>query len=125
MSRVFALRGLVVGLLLSVGVAGGALAGAQDFTLVNDTGYPLRAVFVSPSNEESWEEDILGKDILEDEDSVDLEFDRSHDECLWDIKVIYDDDGSSAVWHEIDLCKWSEITIQYDRRTDRSTALLR
>ena len=108
-------------------MAGGphaALAGVQDFTLINDTGYPLRAVYVSPSDQESWQEDILGDEVLEDEGEIELQFERSESECLWDMKVVYDDDGSASVWQELDLCAYSVITIRYDRATDRSTAVV-
>lgn len=37
-----------------------------DFTLVNRTGYTISEVYVSPQSSDSWEEDIMEADQLED-----------------------------------------------------------
>ncbi len=96
--------------------------GKQDFTLVNKTGYTLSELYVSPAAAQDWEEDILGKDILDDGESVDISFDRGSKTCKWDLKVVYEDDDSSAVWSGIDLCTVSRITIKYNRSTDTTSA---
>lgn len=98
-------------------------AGAkQDFTLVNKTGYDIDQVFVSPSKSGDWEEDVLGKDVLEDGDSWEIKFHRAAKTCKWDLKVVYSDDDSSAVWYDIDLCSVEKITIRYDRKRDKTSA---
>lgn len=94
----------------------------RDFTLVNATGYPLRAVYVSPNNEGTWGEDILGAEIMEEDEYGDVTFGGDDDTCLWDLKVTFDDDGSDAVWYGIDLCSTSSITISYDRDSDTTSA---
>ena len=96
--------------------------GKQDFTLVNKTGYILSELYVSPAAAQDWEEDILGKDILDDGETVDISFDRVVKTCKWDLKVVYEDDDSSAVWSAIDLCAVSRITIKYNRSTDTTSA---
>ncbi|MGU3496040.1 hypothetical protein ACLBXM_18520 [Xanthobacteraceae bacterium A53D] len=104
--------------------ASGALAseGKQDFTLVNKTGYDIEEVYVSPSRADDWEEDVLGKDVLEDGDSWHIRFTRAAKPCKWDLKVVYSDDGSSAIWYGIDLCSVSKITIRYNRNSDTTSA---
>jgi hypothetical protein len=94
----------------------------QDFTLVNRTGYTIDEVYVSPSKADTWEEDVLGKDSLEDGDSTHITFHRANRTCFWDLKVVYADDDSSAYWRGIDLCKIEKITIKYNRRTDTTSA---
>lgn len=94
----------------------------QDFTLINKTGYTLSELYVSPSNAEDWQDDVLGQDILEDGQSVDITFQRATKTCKWDLKVVYEDDDSSAVWSKIDLCSVSRITIKYNRSTDKTSA---
>ncbi|MDK9697164.1 MAG: hypothetical protein OEL76_12285 [Siculibacillus sp.] len=42
----------------------------QDFVLANATGYDVSHVFVSPTKSNEWEEDVLGKDLLEDGDAI-------------------------------------------------------
>ncbi|WP_235062906.1 argininosuccinate lyase [Paramagnetospirillum caucaseum] len=114
---------LFAALLLS-GIASSAIAAEakQDFTLVNKTGYELNAVYVSPGHADAWGEDVMGQDILGDGESVHVTFKRAEKSCQWDLKVIYTEDDSSAVWHDIDLCSVSKITIRYNRKSDKTTA---
>ncbi|MDR3376038.1 MAG: hypothetical protein P4L98_20125 [Ancalomicrobiaceae bacterium] len=95
----------------------------QDFALVNKTGYEIKQVFVSPSKTDDWEEDVLGKDTFADGDKWDIKFHRANTTCKWDLKVVYTDDGSSAIWGDIDLCKVEKITIKYDRQKDVTSAV--
>jgi len=107
-----------------VGLSGVAYSdeAKQDFMLVNKTGYELKAVFVSPNKSDDWEEDVLGKDTLGDKESWEIKFHRATKTCKWDLKVVYSDDDSSAVWHDIDLCSVEKITIHYDRKADTTSA---
>lgn len=95
----------------------------QDFVLVNKTGYALSEVYVSPTKVDDWQDDILGRDIMDDGVEYDISFDRSDKSCVWDLKVVYHDDNSSAVWSGIDLCVVSRITILYNRQTDTTSAV--
>ncbi|WP_407048330.1 hypothetical protein [Methyloraptor flagellatus] len=106
-------------------VAGNAFAAEakQDFTLVNKTGYEIKSVFVSPSKSNDWEEDVLGRDTFADGDSWDIKFHRAAKTCKWDLKVVYSDDDSDAVWDNIDLCSVSKITIKYDRKKNVTSAI--
>jgi hypothetical protein len=94
----------------------------QDFELVNKTGYEIKHVYVSPSKSDDWEEDVLGKDTLDDGDSWEIKFHRSVRTCKWDLKVVYSVDDTSAVWSDIDLCEVEKITIRYDKKNDKTTA---
>ncbi|HEY2032759.1 MAG TPA: hypothetical protein VGH02_03650 [Rhizomicrobium sp.] len=94
----------------------------QDFTLVNKTGYDISEVYVSPSKADDWQEDVLGQDILEDGQNVDISFHRSDKSCHWDLKVVYKDDNSSAQWGDIDLCTVSEIAIHYNDKSGKTSA---
>lgn len=95
----------------------------QDFTLVNRTGYDISEVYISPGKADDWEEDILGSDdTLDDGDQKEIKFKRVGKTCIWDLKVVYDEDDSTAVWHDIDLCKVSKITIRYNKKSDTTSA---
>lgn len=93
----------------------------QDFTLLNKTGYVISEVYVSPAKSSSWEEDVLGRDELDDDDKVDISFHRSAKSCNWDLKVVYDD-GEEATWEGFNLCEVSAISLYYDRKKDRTWA---
>ena len=94
----------------------------QDFTLINKTGYELKEVYVSPGKASDWQEDVLGQDTLGDGQRVNIHFHSTTRTCKWDLKVVYTEDGSSAVWSDINLCDVSKVTIHYDRKNDVTRA---
>ena len=94
----------------------------QDFRLVNRTGYELKALFVSPSKADEWQDDVLGQDVLEDGKAVNVHFNPKTRTCKFDLKVVYTEDDSSAIWQNINLCEVDKITIHYDRKNDVTRA---
>ncbi|OYD80392.1 hypothetical protein [Azospirillum brasilense] len=100
---------------------GAAMAGQQDFTIANKTGYALKHIYVSESANEKWDEDILGRDVLDDGEEFELSFDKAEKTCKWDMKVIYDD-GESAVWQNLNLCKISKLTLRWNKNTGVTSA---
>lgn len=108
----FAIAGLGLVVLASVNLHA-AQNRKLDFTLVNQTGVDIAEVYVSPSNDDSWGEDVMGKDILKNKASVDIEFSRKETTCNWDLKVI-DVEKDSIEWTKLDLCKANEITLKYE-----------
>ncbi len=99
-----------------------ALAQSQlDFTLVNKTGYPINEVYVSAHQSSNWEEDVLGRDVLNHNQYVNISFSRQARVCKWDLQVVYSD-GETSAWENFDLCKTSKITIYYNRKTGETSA---
>ncbi len=86
----------------------------QDFVLVNRTGYTIDEVYVSASNVNSWEEDLMGDDSLENGQQLNVRFARNTSQCMFDIKVVYDDQ-ETAEFRGINLCQVSRVTIFYNR----------
>ncbi|MBV9827210.1 MAG: argininosuccinate lyase [Alphaproteobacteria bacterium] len=120
------MRTFILGTVAAIGLALGTPANAQDakqdFRLINRTGYELKEVYVSPAKADNWQEDVMGQDVLEDGKSVNIHFSPKVKTCKWDLKVVYTDDNSSAVWSDIDLCSVDKITIHYDRKNDVTRA---
>lgn len=85
----------------------------QDFKLVNSTGVEIHQVFITPHDANEWGEDILGRDILENGQECDIQFHPKEDACMWDLRIT-DKEGNAIEWENIDLCKWSKITLKYD-----------
>ena len=90
-----------------------ALAGDQDFTLVNKTGVEIHQVLVAPSESDSWGSDIMGKDTLADDGSVEIKFHRDEDAQDWDLKII-DKSGNSVTWSKLRLTKISKVTLKIE-----------
>ena len=98
-----------------------AYAGDADFTLVNRTGYTLRAIYLTPANSKSWGKDRMGDAVLDNGKSRLFKFaDKSA--CMQDLMVVFDDDGSDVVWEDFDLCALNKITLKYNRKTDTVSA---
>lgn len=118
------LRRLMAALLMLATVAGTGQAwaeGKQNFRLKNRTGYVIEEVYVSPSNSDEWEEDVMGRDVLADGDNVDIAFSRHEHSCIWDVKVVFEDEVS-AEWEGFNLCEVSTVAIFYDRKKDETWA---
>ena len=92
-----------------------------DFVLVNDTGYTIDKVFISPSKLEEWGQDVMGPDDqVADGKSVKIHFSRAHEkDTKWDIKIVFTD-NESRYWTDLDLSSISEVTIHY--KNDHATA---
>ena len=89
-----------------------AFAGSQDFTLVNKTGFDIHSVFVSPHSTNEWEEDILGREVLENGQAVEIKFERSDKTKNWDLKVV-DKEGKGYIWQSLNLLEVSKVTVQF------------
>lgn len=107
---------------LSLAMPSLSVAGDQDFTLINKTGYEIGEVYVAPSKSDEWEEDVLGQDVLGNGERVDINFSHKTKSCLWDLKVVFTVDDSTAEWDRFNLCEVSKINIFYNDKTDTTTA---
>lgn len=117
-------RAAIAGFALAATILFPSVASAQakqNFTLVNNTGYTISEVYVAPSKSDSWEEDILGRDVMPNATTFDIVFSRKEKTCMWDLKVIYDD-GESAEWNNFNLCEVSSIAIHYNRKSGETWA---
>lgn len=103
---------LVAGIFFAAGVTT-SYAGDQDFVLVNNTGVDINNLYVSPANSDKWGDDILGEDALPDGQSATVTFSHEADECVWDF-MVKDEQGTGIQWTDIDLCKYSKITLHIE-----------
>ena len=99
----------IVGALLASALTSAAYAAPQDFTLTNNTGHVIMTLNVSPSDSNNWGPDILGRDVLGDGEAAEVSFDRDEDDCVWDIRVTYDD-GDTNDERGINLCETTDVT---------------
>jgi hypothetical protein len=117
MRAILSLAALAVSVLPSASAA----QGVQDFKLKNRTGYVINEVYVAPTRSSDWEEDVLGRDVLDDGESVDIHFSPREDVCHYDIRVVYSD-GDDAEWSDFNLCVVSKISLFYNFFTGETTA---
>jgi hypothetical protein len=93
-----------------------------DFTLVNKTGLTIMEVYLSPTNDDEWGEDVMGKDVLANGEKVDITFSSGETECNWDLKIV-DEDKDDVEWTKLNLCTANEITLMYEGK--KPTAIIK
>ena len=99
-----------------------AHAAQQDFTLQNKTGYQIDEVYVSQSSSRNWGKDVMGKDALEDGNTVDVSFNAPDNACRWDMRVKYND-GDESTWNNLNLCNISKVTLFWDKKNEKTRAV--
>ena len=81
------------------------MAQAQDlsFPLSNDTSVTLWELYMSPSNVNSWEEDILGANVLGPGETTNVIIADGRADCIYDIRGVFADGDVVEDWG-VDLC---------------------
>ncbi|WP_457649986.1 hypothetical protein [Profundibacter sp.] len=77
--------------------------------IVNDTDYAIIRFYGSNKGSDSWEEDILGDDILASGDSIVIDFDDGSGYCKFDFKAEFDD-GDVLEKRNVNVCKIGTFT---------------
>lgn len=117
---------LVAALLVSVMTIASpkvSLANDADFVLKNKTGYQIDEVYVSSAANKSWGHDVMGSDALGEGERVKITFPHGNGACMFDIKVRYHDDGSTAEWNGVNLCKYETISLFWDDKNQVTRAV--
>ncbi len=83
-----------------------ASASAEDrhVKIINETSATIVHFYGSNAGSDSWEEDILGQDVLKPGQSVNINFDDGSGYCLFDFKAEFSD-GDTLIRRGIDVCK--------------------
>lgn len=96
----------------------------MDFTLVNDTGYQINEVYISPSASDEWGENILN-DVLVNGNYATISFQPAADNIpTWDIMVAWDDDSPNTYWRGLKLAEIHKVTLKYNRAKDETSATI-
>lgn len=86
-----------------------AVALDRRVTIVNQTGYTITNFYGSNTGSKSWEEDILGQDVLPSGSSVVVNFDDASGYCKFDFKAVFED-GDELVKEAVNICEVSTFT---------------
>jgi len=80
----------------------------DSFVLHNHTGRPMKALYVSESDKDSWGPNILNGTV-DDGADVTVSWVRGETACNWDVRGEFED-GSSAEVRDVDFCTVNEVT---------------
>lgn len=112
MKQLHALRIFLFAMVMAVAVSGTAVAGSQDFTLINGTGRTITNIYLSPNHLNSWVyQDELGSNVLRPGQDLFIYFDPMDNVQYWDVKVVYEN-GDEEYWYGLDLYRVYTLTIR-------------
>ena len=90
-----------------------APAFAEDivFTLDNQSSGAVNEIYISTLDSNSWEEDILGQDVLPSGEQATITLQNANGVCEFDVRLVYDD-GSVTDERKINLCDLENATYE-------------
>lgn len=77
--------------------------------IVNNTSFTIVEFYGSNKGTNSWQEDILGRDVLGPGRSVNINFDDGTGYCKFDFKAVFND-GDVLVKKDINICRIGTFT---------------
>ena len=86
-----------------------ALAEDRRVEIINNTGFTITHFYGSNKKTDSWEEDILGDDVLYSGQSVVIDFDDGTGYCVFDFRAVFED-GDEIVDNGINVCETGTFT---------------
>ncbi|RUT35159.1 hypothetical protein EMQ25_04230 [Arsenicitalea aurantiaca] len=108
MQNLFA-RAAMAGAAAFIFSTGAGLAEDRRVLIINETSFTIMEFYASSVDADTWEEDILGKDVLPAGDSVMMNIDDGTGACLFDFRAVFDD-GDEAVKGGVNVCEIARFT---------------
>lgn len=84
--------------LVALCVSSMVLADDYYVDITNNTGYTIVYMHVSPGNSKSWEEDVLGNDVLMNGDTQRVTL-TGYNSPYFDVRLIDEDEDSYTFWN--------------------------
>lgn len=96
---------------------------ALDFTLVNETGYNIKKVFIGPSNNPDWTADmeVLRGRAFKNGTALDITFNPKARSAKWDLRVEWSDGDTPVNWYGLDLTTIEKLTLLYDADSGKTS----
>lgn len=96
---------------LALTLAAGA-AQAQDvaYTLYNNSPLTVMEFYASPSDVGSWEEDILGANVLPPGQAGTVTIADGRSQCVYDLMFVFED--GQTLTDSVDICTLESYTLQ-------------
>lgn len=91
-------------------LAAPAQAQDVDYYLHNETSYVVMEFYTSPSEEDEWGYDLLGRTVLGAGESAEVSIADGSDQCLYDFRFVFDD-GDVVEDYGVDICELAEYTL--------------
>jgi hypothetical protein len=101
-------------------------ADQRNVTVANGTGYGIKFLGFNNPGDNDWSDNELPPNsVLSDGNSIYVKFNTEDKGCKWNFKIDWADPGyPGVVWHDVDLCSITTVTLKYNRDTDTTSAEL-
>ena len=95
-----------------------------DFTLVNETGYPIKALYIATPGVQDFTDDmeILRGTTLQTGFETEITFAPRTRGAKWDIMVDWEDGDASVYWRGVNLTQIEKMTLLYNAETGVTSA---
>ncbi|MDR0448659.1 MAG: hypothetical protein LBH07_08315 [Treponema sp.] len=91
---------LLAGIFLVLGTLALSAQNLPTIRIVNNTGYPIYGLFVSPASSDVWGEELLGEEILEDGQTITYRLPQPlNQENKYDIMLVDEDEDCYKKWN--------------------------
>lgn len=84
-------KGTLVGGVIAATLANTAIAQNRWVTIVNRTGFTIVEFYSTNVNANSWGSDVLGRQVVQHNSQIDINFDDNSGQCLFDFKAVFND----------------------------------
>ena len=97
-----------------------------DFTIVNKTGYDVKALYIGASGTGDWTKDdeVLKGRAFPNGKSYDIKFSPRAKAEKWDIMVDWADGSGKEEWLNLKLTEITKVTLIYDKEKDQTKAII-
>jgi hypothetical protein len=99
---------------------------ALDFTIMNKTGYKIKALYIGASGTGDWakEDEVLKGRSFNNGQALDIVFNPRAKAEKWDIMVTWADGDGSEEWLNLKLTEINKVTLIYDKDNDTTKAII-
>ena len=101
---------LIPAFLASVAFAAPAFAQDVEYQIINNSALTLMEFYTSPVGVDSWEQDILGANVLAAGSSGTVTIADGSDQCEYDLKFVMED--GQELTDSVDICSIASYTLQ-------------
>ncbi len=97
-----------------------------DFTIVNKTGYDIKALYIGATGTGDWTKDdeVLKGRAFKNGTSYDIKFSPRAKAEKWDIMVDWADGSGKEEWLNLKLTEIEKVTLIYDKEKDATKAII-
>jgi hypothetical protein len=97
-----------------------------DFTIVNKTGYDIKALYIGATGTGDWTKDdeVLHGKTFKNGAALKIEFHPKAKAAKWDIMVAWADGSGNEEWEGLNLTQIEKLTLVYDEGKDVTSAII-